>query len=78
MATGNTARVHKLPRGVIAEGKEADLAIMDAPMGSVGEDALSAIKAGDVPAVAMVLVDGEIVVSKSRNTPPPVRKPRVL
>jgi len=50
----------------------------DAPMGSVGEDALSAIEAGDVPAVAMVLVDGEIVVAKSRNTPPPVRKPRVL
>jgi enamidase len=78
MATGNTARVHKLPRGVIAEGKDADLVIMDAPMGSVGEDALSAIEAGDVPAVAMVLVDGEIVVAKSRNTPPPVRKPHVV
>jgi enamidase len=77
MATGNTARVHKLPRGIIAEGKEADLVIMDAPMGSVGEDALSAIEAGDVPGVAMVLVDGEIVVAKSRNTPPPVRKPVV-
>ena len=77
MATGNTARVHKLPRGVIAKGLEADLVIMDAPMGSVGEDALSAIAAGDVPAIAMVLVDGEIVVSKSRNTPPPVRKPTV-
>ena len=47
-------------------------------MGSVGEDALSAIEAGDVPAVAMVLVDGEIVVAKSRNTPPAVRKPKVL
>ena len=78
MATGNTARVHKLPRGLIAEGKEADLVIMDTPMGSVGADALAAIKAGDVPAVAMVLVDGEIVVAKSRNTPPAVRKPRVV
>ena len=78
MATGNTARVHKLPQGVIAEGKDADLVIMDTPMGSVGEDALSAIEAGDVPAVAMVLVDGEIVVAKSRNTPPAVRKPKVL
>jgi enamidase len=77
MATGNTARVHKLPQGVIAEGKDADLVIMDSPMGSVGADALSAIEAGDVPAVAMVLVDGEIVVAKSRNTPPPVRKPTV-
>ena len=78
MATGNTARVHKLPRGIIAEGMEADLVIMDAPMGSVGEDALAAIEAGDVPGVAMVLVDGEIVVAKSRNTPPTMRKPQVI
>jgi enamidase len=77
MATGNTARIHKLPRGLIAKGLEADLVILDAPMGSVGEDTLSALEAGDVPAVSMVLVDGEIVVSKSRNTPPPVRKPTV-
>ena len=77
MATGNTARVYKLPRGIISEGKEADLVIMDAPMGSVGDDALSAIEAGDLPGVAIVLVDGEIVVSKSRNTPPPKRKPFV-
>ena len=77
MATGNTARVHKLPRGVIAAGLEADLVIMDAPMGSVGEDALAAIKAGDVPGVAMVLVDGRIVVTGSRNTPPPVRRPEI-
>jgi enamidase len=46
-------------------------------MGSVGKDTLAAIAAGDVPAVSMVLVDGEIVVAKSRNTPPPVRKPKV-
>ncbi len=76
MATGNTAKSYNLNRGVIAEGKEADLVIMDAPMGSVGEDALSAIEAGDVPGVAMVLVDGEIVVAKSRNTPPTKRTPR--
>jgi enamidase len=78
MATGNTARIHKLPRGIIAPGKEADLVIMDTPMGSVGEDALSAIEAGDLPAVAMVIVDGKVVVGKSRNTPPPVRKPKLV
>ncbi len=78
MASGNTARIHKLNCGIIAEGKDADLVIMDSPMGSVGKDALEAIEAGDVPGVAMILVDGEIVVSKSRNTPPPVRKPTVL
>jgi enamidase len=78
MATGNTARVHKLNSGIIAEGREADLVIMDTPMGSVGEDALSAIEAGDNPGVAMVLVDGDIVVSKSRNTPPPKTAPTVV
>lgn len=76
MATGNTARLYKLNRGIIAKGREADLVIMDAPMGSVGDDALSAIEAGDVPGVAMVLVDGQVVVSKSRNTPPTKRNPR--
>ena len=77
MATGNCARIHRLARGMIAEGREADLVIMDTPMGSIGSNALAAMEAGDIPAVAMVLVDGEIVVSKSRNTPPPVRKPLV-
>ena len=72
-ATGNTARIYGLNRGTLEESKEADLVIMDAPMGSVGDDALSSISAGDIPGISMVLVDGEIVVSKSRNTPPPVR-----
>lgn len=78
MATGNTARIHKLNRGIIEPGREADLVIMDAPMGSVGKDALSAIEAGDVPGVSMILVDGEIKVQTSRNTPPAVRKPIIV
>jgi len=78
MATGNTARIHKLDRGMIEAGREADLVIMDTPMGSVGKDALSAIEAGDVPGVAMVIVDGKIVVTTSRNTPPATRKPFIL
>ena len=74
MATGNTAKVYKLNRGVIAEGKEGDIVIMDSPMGSVGNDAKTAIEAGDIPGVAGVIIDGNLVVSKSRNTPPSVRK----
>jgi enamidase len=74
MAAGNTARVYKLNRGVIAAEREADLVIMDAPMGSVGKDALSAIEAGDIPGIAAVLIDGQIKAGVSRNTPPPVRK----
>lgn len=77
MATGNTARVHNLNRGIVDEGKEADLVVLDTPMGSVGKDALAALAAGDIPAVSMVLVDGKIVVNISRNTPSPVKKPVV-
>ncbi|MCB8816027.1 amidohydrolase family protein [Desulfosporosinus shakirovi] len=73
MATGNTARVFGLKTGLIAEGKEADLVIMDAPMGSIGSNALEALAAGDLPAVVLVMVDGVIKVTKSRNTPPSER-----
>lgn len=74
MATGNTAKAYRLNRGVIDVGKEADLVIMDAPMGSVGKDALSAIEAGDIPGIAAVLIDGQMKIGISRNTPPPNRK----
>lgn len=77
MATGNTARIHTLDTGLIQPGKPADLVIMDAPMGSVGTNTLDALEAGDIPGVSMVLVDGEVVVSKSRNTPPSTVKPVV-
>lgn len=74
MATGNTARVYKSKRGMIKEGYDADLVMMDTPMGSVGGDALEAIEAGDIPGIAAVLVDGEIQAWVSVNTPPPVRR----
>ncbi|HID07334.1 MAG TPA: Enamidase, partial [Armatimonadetes bacterium] len=74
MATGNTARIYKLRRGLIREGYEADLVVMDAPMGSAGQDALEAIKEGDIPGIAAVIVDGEVRTWVSRNTPPPVRR----
>ncbi|MDR1044439.1 MAG: amidohydrolase family protein [Candidatus Adiutrix sp.] len=73
MATGNAAGAFGLNRGLIAVGREADLVIMDSPMGSVGGDALEALAVGDIPAVSMVLVDGAVTVNKSRNTPPPAR-----
>jgi enamidase len=78
MATGNTARVHGLDRGFVREGMAADLISMDAPMGSIGADALTAIEAGDIPGVSMVMVDGKVVIKKSRNTPPAVRQAKVV
>ena len=77
MATGNTARVFGLNTGFVREGLAANLVAMDGPMGSVGKDALSAIAAGDIPGVSMVMIDGEIKVKVSRNTPPAVRKAKV-
>jgi enamidase len=78
MATGNTAKAFGLDTGFIREGLAADFAIMDAPMGSVGKDALQAIAAGDVPGISMVIVDSKTVAGVSRNTPPAVRKAKVV
>ena len=77
-ATGNTARLYELNRGIIAEGCEADLVFLDASMGSAGSDLLSSLVEGDTPGISMVMVEGEIVITKSRNTPPPVRKAKVV
>jgi enamidase len=78
MATGNTARVYKLPVGMIAPGREADLCIVDAPIGSVGRTALEALKAGDLFGVSMILIDGQIKIGRSRNTPPAARAAEVV
>jgi enamidase len=74
MATGNPAKVFGLNRGLIAPGREADLVVLDAPMGSYGQNALEAITCGDLPAVCLVMVDGSPTVKTSRNTPPGARK----
>jgi len=75
LATGNTARIHRLETGTIAVGKEADLALVDAPIGSAADTALGALAIGDLPGVGMVLIDGAAVIGRSRNTPPAARVP---
>jgi enamidase len=77
-ATGNTARVHRLDTGTIAPGKAADIAIVDAPVGSVGTTAMEALANGDIPGVSMVLVDGIPLIGRSRNTPPAGRMAEVV
>lgn len=77
MASGNTARVYGLPVGLVAPGREADLTIVDAPVGSVGRTALEALRAGDLPGISMVLIDGLPRVGRSRNTPPAARAAEV-
>jgi enamidase len=78
MATGNTARVYGLPVGVIAAGREADLLVVDAPTGSVGTTALAALGAGDLCGISMILIDGQIRIGRSRNTPPAARAAEVV
>lgn len=73
MATGNTAALHGLDCGVISAGREADLVVVDAPLGSQARDALGALAIGDTLAVAAVVIDGICLLTKSRNTPPPTR-----
>ncbi len=73
MATGTTADAHRLNRGKIEKGREADILIIDAPPGSVGTDALSTIEAGDQPAISMVMVDGHIIGVWGRATRKPIR-----
>ena len=70
--------MYGLNRGVIAEGREADLVVCDAPIGSIARDALGALSAGDLPGVSMVLIDGAITLGRSRNTPPASRAAEVL
>lgn len=77
-ATGNTARVYGLDCGLVAPGRAADLVICDAPVGSVAVDALGALAAGDLPGISMVLVDGAILIGRSRNTPPAARAAEVV
>jgi enamidase len=75
--TGNVAALHGLSTGVIVDGREADLAVVDAPLGSQASNALGALAIGDTLAVATAVIDGVPRFIKSRNTPPPVRPIRV-
>ncbi len=77
-ATGNNARVYRLDSGMLQVGKDADVVLIDACAGGSQSDALSALRNGDVPAVAAVFTDGvPRFVGRSRNTPASIRNVRV-
>lgn len=78
MATGNNARVYRLNSGLIAPGRDADIVLVDACLGGAKNDALSALKNGDIMGVGAVITDGvPRFVGRSRNTPETIRKPKV-
>jgi enamidase len=77
-ATGSNARVYRLDTGVLAAGKAADIALIDAPDGGTQDTALAAIKNGDIAAVGAVISGGEPrFVGRSRNTPATTRNVRL-
>jgi len=77
MATGNTAKTFGLKEGKIEEDHVANLLVVDSPEGSVGIDGLAAIEAGDMPGIAMIMVEGKIV-DLPTLIPPPRRSVTVI
>jgi len=69
LATGNNRSAFRLTTGTIAVGEPADLVVCDAPVASAAGDALAAIARGDIPGISAVIIDGELRVGRSRNTP---------
>lgn len=76
-ATGNTARIHDLDRGLIEVGRAADFVIMDKAQHSDGATLLDCVGKGDLPGIGMMIIDGVIRTERSRNTPPATTIPRI-
>ena len=77
-ATGNNARVYRLNSGFLKAGCDADVTVLDACIGGSQQNALDALRNGDIPAVAAVVTDAvPRFVGRSRNTPAPIKKVRV-
>lgn len=75
IATGNTAAAHGLEVGVLAVGRPADIVVCGPVEGSAGSSVSDAIAHGDLPGIAYVLIDGEVIVGgRSRQTPPTHRR----
>ena len=78
LATGNTAKMRSLNCGLIEPGREASFVLMDKAQHSAGKDLLDSIQKGDLPGIAMVVIDGALSIQRSRNTPPATRVPEVM
>ncbi len=69
-ATGNTARMRELNSGIIEVGRSADFVLIDRAQHAPGKDMLASIHQGNLPGVAMTIIDGIVRTHRSRNTPP--------
>ena len=77
-ATGNTARMRNLDSGMIQVGRTADFVFMDVPQHSAGKNLLESVRLGDLPGIAMTMIDGVVRSERSRNTPPASRLPKIV
>ena len=78
-ATGNVAKCYGLNSGFLKPSHEADIVLIDAPLGGTQVDALAALKNGDPCAIGAVMTAGvPRFVGRSNNTPPPIREIRIL
>jgi len=77
-ATGSNARIYRLNSGTISVGRDADIVLIDAPDGGSQDNAIDAIRNGDLAAVGAVITNGEPrFVGRSRNSPATTRAVRV-
>src|SRR5207344_3109025 len=74
-ATGNTARIRKLPCGLVEPGRAADFVFLDRAQHTAGKTLLESVALGDIPGVGMVVIDGIVRCQRSRNTPPATEVP---
>src|SRR5262249_54074634 len=69
-APGHRAQQRKLDCGIIDPGRAADFVIMDKAQPSAGKNLLDSVEKGDIPGIGMVIIDGAVRCSRSRNPPP--------
>ena len=77
LGTGNTTRQRKLDTGLIEPGMAADFVFLDQAQNSPGASMLASVAQGNLPGVAMTVIDGVVTSGRSRNTPPATRIPQV-
>ena len=77
-ATGNTARLRNLNCGLIEPGRAADFVFLDRAQHTAGRTLLDSVRLGDIPGVGMVMIDGVVRCTRSRNTPPATEVPVVV
>lgn len=75
--SGNTARCYGIESNTVKVGYAADLIICDAPVGAAQDTAGECLKAGTVPGVSAVFMDGEILVAGDKTNTAAAKRPAV-